>query len=283
VRQVGLELGVRYVLRGSISKLDKRVRITAQLLDTADGGQIWADRFDSELTDIFEIQDRAAAQVSAIVAPMMRHVEIERARRKSTDNLTAYDLFLQALPLCRLHTTNHDEALRLLFRAIELDSAYAAPYGLAALCFRAQLANGRQMPDDPRVGEGIRLAHLAAETGENDPEALWMAGETMFMLVPEGAMADCPDHVLEDFRHDRSRHRCGRVESPEIGGGLKNLDRLRDIKIEIARLPRCRLVPSSEQEPWNGYPLRQMLVLKPFLELGLAARSDVVKDRKNTG
>jgi len=185
VRQVGLELGVRYVLRGSIRKLDNRVRITVQLLDTAGGGQIWAERFDSELTNIFETQDRVAAQVGGIVAPMMRHVEIERAKRKPTDNLTAYDLFLQALPLCRLNNINHDEALRLLFRAIDLDPTYAAPYGLAALCFRAQLSNSRQMPDDPRVGEGIRLAHLAAEMGDNDPEALWMAGETMFILAGE--------------------------------------------------------------------------------------------------
>jgi tetratricopeptide (TPR) repeat protein len=115
----------------------------------------------------------------------MRRAEIERARCKPTENLTAYDLFLQALPQCRPGNVEVQEVLSLLYRAIDLDPSYGAAYGLAALCHRMQLMFSRKLPSDSRVDEGLRLAHLAAETGKNDSEALWMAGKAMVMLAGE--------------------------------------------------------------------------------------------------
>jgi TolB-like protein/DNA-binding CsgD family transcriptional regulator len=182
---VGADLGVRYVLRGSVRKSGHRVRIIVELTDAANGRQVWADRLDSRLVDIFDIQDQVVDHVAAMIAPTMRRAEIERARRKPTENLTAYDLFLQALPQCRPGSVEVQEALRLLYRAIDLDPSYGAPYGLAALCHRMQLMFSRKLPSDSRVDEALRLAHVAAEMGKSDSEALWMAGEVMVMLAGE--------------------------------------------------------------------------------------------------
>jgi hypothetical protein len=96
-------------------------------------------------------------------------------------------------------------------------------------------------------------------------------------------VTDRPDHILENFRHDRARHRRRIVEASEVSRGFQDSDRFGDIEIEIARPPRNGLVPSPDQEAWHGNPLRQVFVLKPLLELGLAARRDVVEDRENPG
>src|SRR5262249_22733367 len=97
LRQVGRELGVRYVLEGSLRKAGNRVRITGQLIDTATAAHIWADRFDGALDDIFELQDEVASQVAGAIEPKLRQSEIERASRKPTESLDAYDLYLRAL------------------------------------------------------------------------------------------------------------------------------------------------------------------------------------------
>jgi tetratricopeptide (TPR) repeat protein len=185
LRQIGSELGVRYVLMGSVRKEGNRVRITAQLTDAVHGGHIWADRFEGELDSVFALQDRVATHVSTTIAPALRTEEIERARRKPTENLTAYDLFLRALPLYRNSLAQNREAVRLLYRAVELDPSYGTAYGLAAVCHHWQKVSGWISPTDPAVSEGIRLAHLAAETGKNDSEALWMAAHASTMLAGE--------------------------------------------------------------------------------------------------
>src|SRR6202035_1497505 len=97
VKQVARELGVRYVLEGSVRKAGNRVRITGQLIDTATGAHIWADRFDGMLDDIFELQDQVASSVAGAIEPKLRQSEIERATRKPTESLDAYDLYLRAL------------------------------------------------------------------------------------------------------------------------------------------------------------------------------------------
>jgi len=99
VKQVGRELGVRYVLEGSVRKASNRVRIAGQLVDATTGAHVWADRFDGALDDIFDLQDRVTVSVAGIIEPKLRHVEIERARRKPTDSLDAYDLYLRALAM----------------------------------------------------------------------------------------------------------------------------------------------------------------------------------------
>jgi TolB-like protein len=184
-KQIGAELGVRYLLRGSVRKDKDRVRIIVELAEAAAGSQIWSDGQDGTLDNVFELQDRTAASVSARIAPRIRWAEAELARRKPTHNATAYDLYLRALPPLRDSLAQNEDSLRLLYRAIELDPSFAAAYGLAAWCYHVQVVFGWLAPTDTRMKEGLRLAHLAAQTGENDPEALWMAGWAIEVLAGE--------------------------------------------------------------------------------------------------
>ena len=188
-RRVGTELGVRYALRGSVRKEGNRVRITVQLADTSHGGQVWADSFEEELNNIFDLQNRVAAQVRTMISPALRAEEFERALQKPTANLTAYDLYLRALPIHRESFAQSQEALRLLYRAIELDPTYGAAYGLAAWCYDLQKTYGWIPSSDPGIKEGVRLAHLAVEMGKDDPEAHWMAAHALFILSGELELA----------------------------------------------------------------------------------------------
>jgi len=186
VRQVGAELGVRYVLRGSIRRADGRMRIVAQLTDAMSGAHIWADRFEGNIDNVFDIQDRVTAQVAAMIAPAVYAVEMERARRKPSERLTGYDLYLQALRRFRTNLGENREALRLLRKAIDLDPGYGAAYGLAARCYQMQKVFGWLPPNDAELlAEGPRLARLAIDIGKADSEALWMAGHVLAYVTGE--------------------------------------------------------------------------------------------------
>src|ERR1700682_550298 len=135
VKRVGRELGVRYVLEGSVRKAGNRVRIAGQLIDTATSRSLWADRFDGELEDVFRLQDQVTSSVVGAIGPKLEQVEIDRAKRKPTESLSAYDHYLQGI--AKLHQPSPDavnEALHLFYRAIELDPEFASAYGRAAWC-----------------------------------------------------------------------------------------------------------------------------------------------------
>ena len=152
IRQVGRELGVRYVLEGSIRKAGSRVRITGQLIEAVSGRHVWADRFDGELVNIFDLQDRITESVVAAIEPSLSRAEIERASAKPTDNLDAYDLYLQALAhYYELTKSASDKALRLLDRALTLNGSYSAAKALAAAIFNIRVA---QHWADPAEVEG---------------------------------------------------------------------------------------------------------------------------------
>ena len=138
VKQVGRELGVRYVLEGSVRKAANRVRITGQLVDTATGAHLWADRFDGGLDDIFDLQDQVTESVVGAIAPAVEKAEIERAKRKPTESLDAYALYLRGLAKLYQFANRqaNDEALRLFNSAIELDPDFASAYGRAASLLR---------------------------------------------------------------------------------------------------------------------------------------------------
>jgi TolB-like protein/class 3 adenylate cyclase len=132
MKQVGRELGVRYLLEGSVRKAGSRVRITGQLIDTTTGAHVWADRIDGELEDIFELQDQVTSEVVGAIEPKLRLSEIARAARKPTDSLDAYDLFLRALAEGHKMTLDGNrQAIRLLQRALAIDPSYAPAAGLA--------------------------------------------------------------------------------------------------------------------------------------------------------
>src|SRR5215831_7651340 len=135
VKQVGRELGVRYVLEGSVRKAGSRVRITGQLIDSTTSAHLWADRFDGSMEDVFDLQDKVTASVVAAIAPKLERAEIERSRRKPTESLDAYDYYLRGLAAIHLWTKSGcAEALAHFYRAIELDPAFASAYGMAARC-----------------------------------------------------------------------------------------------------------------------------------------------------
>ena len=143
IRQVGRELGVRYVLEGSVRKAGGRVRITGQLIDSATGAHLWADRFEGSLDDIFELQDQVTASVVGAIAPKLDEAEIERARRKPVGILMPTTCFLRGLAVGYVWTRDSvEEALRLFYRAIELDPDFSAPYGLAARCYVIRKSQG---------------------------------------------------------------------------------------------------------------------------------------------
>ncbi len=185
VKQVGRELGVRYVLEGSVRKAANRVRITGQLVDTATGGHLWAERFDGGLGDIFDLQDQVTESVVGAIAPAVEKAEIERAKRKPTDSLDAYALYLRGLATFYQFASRqvNDEALRLFNSAIELDPDFASAYGRAALCYAFAKGNGWFSDTANEIAEVTRLAQRAVELGKDDAFALAAGGYALAFVV----------------------------------------------------------------------------------------------------
>ncbi|MEH2539374.1 MULTISPECIES: adenylate/guanylate cyclase domain-containing protein [unclassified Bradyrhizobium] len=199
VKQVGRELGVRYVLEGSVRKAANRVRITGQLIDTATGAHLWAERFDGGLGDIFDLQDQVTESVVGAIAPVVEKAEIERAKRKPTESLDAYDLYLRGL--ARLYQfanrQANDEASRLFKSAIELDPDFASAYGRAAHCYVIAKAMGWFSNTANEIAEATRLAQRAAELGKDDAVALATSGWALAYVVRDlGVGAALIDRAL---------------------------------------------------------------------------------------
>src|SRR5258706_5309765 len=186
VRQVGRELGVRYVLEGSIRKAADRVRIIGQLIDASTGAHIWADRFDGTIEDIFDLQDQVTASVVGAIAPKMEQAEIKRARCKPTANLDAYDYYLPGMAKVYQATKDaNGDALRLLYKAVELDANFASAYGMAAWCYAWRKMNGWMADRAKEIAETARLARQAVELGKDDAVALTMGGFALAFVVGE--------------------------------------------------------------------------------------------------
>lgn len=184
VKQVGFELGVRYVLEGSVRKGGDRVRITAQLLDTSTATHLWADRFDGELANIFDLQDQVTSSVIGAIAPKLEQAEIERTKRKPTESLDAYDYFLRGMAAFHQWTKDaNNEALTQFSKAIELDPNFAAAYGLAARCYAQRKSCGWVTDRPYEISEAERLARRAAELGRDDAVALSSAGIALQFVV----------------------------------------------------------------------------------------------------
>jgi TolB-like protein len=180
VKQVGRELGVRYVLEGSVRRAANRVRITGQLVDAATGGHLWAERFEGALDDIFELQDRIAESLVGAVAPQLERAEIERAERKPTESLDAYDYFLRGM--ARFHAGTQeglDHALPCFRKAIALDPGFASAYGMAAWCLFTRSLNAWMTDRTQEIAEGTRLARCAVDLGKNDAVALARGGHAL--------------------------------------------------------------------------------------------------------
>jgi len=182
--QVARELGVRYLLEGSVRRAATRLRITGQLIDADTGAHLWADRFDGDLEDIFDLQDRVTARVIGAIVPKLEEAEIQRVRSKPTESLDAYDYFLRGMAcLHKWSPEGNDEALAHFHRAVALDPNYAAAHGQAARTYVQRNACGWATDRAREVAEAAKLARRAVELGHDDAVALSTAGFALADLV----------------------------------------------------------------------------------------------------
>jgi TolB-like protein len=183
VRQVGRELGVRYVLEGSVRRAGTRLRILGQLADATSGIQIWADRFDGDAHEVFELQDRITESVVGAIEPKLQLAEIERLRHKQAPDLDAYDLLLRAQALEYIYTEESiAQALGHLERALTIDPLYAPAMAMAAYCHAVRHHQGWSKDPLRDAAHGLGLAVRALELAKDDPNVLWMSAFAVRML-----------------------------------------------------------------------------------------------------
>jgi adenylate cyclase len=183
VKRVGRELGVRYVLEGSVRKGGGRVRITAQLIEAETGAHLWADRFDGSLEAVFDLQDQVATSVAGVIEPALQAAETARSANRPTSDLSAYDLYLRA---CSLHPSN-PQALALVEQAIVRDPSYAPALAWVANCCMHLVSDGSAPHRDANRQKGIDCARRGLEAARNDPSVL---AEAAFALACFGEDID---------------------------------------------------------------------------------------------
>jgi TolB-like protein/class 3 adenylate cyclase len=205
-KQVGRELGVRYVLEGSVRRAGQRLRITGQLIDASTGARLWAEKFDGPMEDVFELQDKVASSVAGVIDPLLLDTEIQRALEQPTSNLTAYHFYLRSLPLIRAWSPEANlQAIALLERAVECDPRYGMALASLALCHAHNLLN-RWVKDAAAERElTILWARRALEAAPDDPSTVTSAAgalmdtgeniETLKRLV-DGALTRNPSHAF---------------------------------------------------------------------------------------
>jgi TolB-like protein len=176
IRQVGRDLGVRYVLEGSVRKAGNRLRITAQLIDAPSGVHTWADRFEGALEDVFAFQDEVTERVVAAIAPQVERTEIARARRRSASNTDAYDCYLRGLAcLSPLTAESMERSLHFFTQATDLDPDFASAYGMAMWCYANRIGFGAVADSAREKSEVMRLGGLVERVGQEDGVALGQA------------------------------------------------------------------------------------------------------------
>lgn len=183
VRQVGRELGVRYVLEGSVRRGGDRLRFTGQLIDATSGAHIWADRFDGDLSDVFGLQDRITESVVGAIEPKLQLAEIERLKQKPAADLNAYDLLLRAQQLQHEYTEQASAAaIHCLEKALAIDPNYAPAMALAAYCYAERRMQGWAQDPEAEAGEGHRLAERAVDLAGDDSNVLCLAAHAIRVL-----------------------------------------------------------------------------------------------------
>jgi TolB-like protein/class 3 adenylate cyclase len=177
IKQVGRELGVRYVLEGSVRKANSRIRITGQLIDATSGNHIWADRFEGGFEDVFQLQDQVTASVVGAIAPKLEQAEIERSRRKPTENLQAYDYYLRGVScLYKYSKEANEQGLKLFLKAVEIDPDFAAAFAQAADCYVQRKANRWSVDRKSDAQQAGLFARKALEQAKDDPIVLANSG-----------------------------------------------------------------------------------------------------------
>jgi TolB-like protein len=243
VKQVGRELGVRYVLEGSVRKAGNRVRITGQLIDALSGTHLWADRFDGSLEDVFDLQDKVASSVAGVIEPALQAAETARSTGRPTADLTAYDLYLRAYAMTLSSAKQIPEALRLTEQAIARDPRYGPALGWAAYCCYRLLLYDRSEDRAADRLKGTDFARRALEVAGDDPGILATAAQVLAYFGEDiGAMMTLADRALAlNPSFARGWH---------ISGVLRNWASQHDIAIEhletaLRLSPRARVGPTQ--------------------------------------
>jgi TolB-like protein/Tfp pilus assembly protein PilF len=180
VRRVGRELGVRYLLEGSVQKSANRIRIAGQLIDASSGTHLWADRLEGAIENVFVLQDQVTASVVGAIAPRLEQAEIERAKRKPPESLDAYDLLLRGFAnVYKWTREGNEEALRLFYRAVERDPDFSAAYAAAAGCLSRRKGFCWGIDEEQEAAEARRLARRAVQSGKDDAAVLANAGHAL--------------------------------------------------------------------------------------------------------
>lgn len=181
IKQVGRELGVRYVLEGSVRKAGGRVRITGQLIEAETGTHLWADKFDGALEHVFDLQDQVTSCIAGTIIPAVQQAEINRSKQKKADNPDAYDCYLRALAyLNKSSAEEYSRALQLCYRAIELSPDFPPPYSLAVYFYAQRSLSGFITNYEGHDGkEALRLARIAMDLAPTDPDALMRGGQAL--------------------------------------------------------------------------------------------------------
>jgi len=197
IKQVGRELGVRYVLEGSVRKAGSRVRITGQLIDAATSAHLWADRFDGLLQDVFDMQDQVASSVAGVIEPALQAAETARSAGRSTADLTAYDLYLRGYAMVMSRSGQTPEALLLMEQAIARDPSYGPALAWAAFCCARLMIDGesQDLPGDRQ--KGIDFARRALKVAGDDPAIIANAAEALAYFGEDiGTMMTLVDRSL---------------------------------------------------------------------------------------
>jgi TolB-like protein len=190
VRAVGRDLGVRYVLEGSVRRSNRRLRFTGQLIDAATGTHLWAERFEGEVVELFDLQDRFTANVVAAIEPRLQLAEIRRLRNKPAASLEAYDLLLRAQAHEYEFTSESlDSALACLQQALSMDPDYSPAMALAAYCYAERRNQGWASNVDSEAAEGLRLITRALSSGQEDANVMWMASYAVWRLEQDARRA----------------------------------------------------------------------------------------------
>jgi adenylate cyclase len=191
IKEVGRRLGVRYVLEGSVRKAAGKVRITGQLIDAVTDAHIWGDRFERDLTDVFALQDEVTAAVVSAIQPKLLQTEIEMAVRRRPESLTAYDFYLRARQQFYLTTREGvAEAMRLAYRAFELDPRFGHVAAMAGMCHMQNVVFGYAVDPQFESKEAVRLSRLALSIEDSDPDTLATAAVTLAFMV-----GDCESEI----------------------------------------------------------------------------------------
>ena len=241
VKRVGRELGVRYVLEGSVRKGGDRIRITGQLIDAATGTHLWADRFDGLIEDVFELQDKVAISVAGVIEPTLQTAETARFANRPTGDLTAYDLYLRAYAMFLASAGQTVEALRLLEQAIERDPRYGLALAWAAVCLRS-LSDGHSQNPEAERRKGIDFARRALGVADNDPGVLANAALALAYFGEDiGAMMALVDRALTlNPSYARGWHISGIVR---LWAGQPDIA-IRHTEAALRLSPRARIGPS---------------------------------------